>query len=420
MKNLLLLISLLILSFSILLVKQANGQSPKSKGKIADTIPSPRLKSLANEINSNNKNALPDFWNEMKGKAPLIEEIPGNAKLRQVTFLYRGGDEMNGIILIGPFPQSIRQKKLLHLANSDVWYLTAQLPVASRFSYFFGLNGKKIIDTLNPYTYESDNLLEMPGAPKQLWIQPQHNASKGSLKELYITSKILKEDRAVSVYVPANYSTETKYNLLVVFDGEEYKNIIPLPTILDNLIANGKINPTIAILIDSKNQKARFRELTCDSTFAAFLANELVPWAYENYHTNNDPKQTVITGSSLGGLAAAYTAFRYPKIFGNVLSQSGSFWYYPGWVQDQEKETDEFGWLTRQIVSSPKLSIKFYIEVGLFETDRYTNQLIENRRLRDVLEAKNYEVIYSEFAGGHEYLNWRGSIANALIALVGK
>ena len=420
MKNLHLLISLFILSFTVLFVKQASGQSPKSKGKIVDAIPSPRLKALANEINSNDKNALRVFWDEMKGKAPLIEEIPGNDNLKQVTFLCRGGDEMNGIILIGPFPQNIRQKKLLHLANSDVWYLTAQLPVASRFSYFFELNGRKIIDTLNPYTYESDNLAEMPGAPKQLWVQPQPNVSKGSLKELHITSKILKEDRTFVVYVPANYSAEKKYNLLVVLDGEEYKNIIPLPTILDNLIANGKINPLIAILIDSKNQKTRFHELTCDSTFADFLANELVPWAYENYHTNTDPQQTVITGSSLGGLAAAYTAFRYPKIFGNVLSQSGSFWYYPGWVRDKEKETDEFGWLTRQIGSSPKLPIKFYMEVGLFETNRYTNQLIENRRLRDVLEAKNYKVIYSEYAGGHEYLNWRGSIGNALIALIGK
>ena len=420
MKNLHILIFFLILSFTVLFANQTYGQPPKSKRKIADTIPSPRLKVLANEISSNNKNALLVFWDEMKGKVPLIEEIPGNDKLKQVTFLCRGGDEMNGIILIGPFPQSIRQKKLLHLANSDVWYLTAQLPAASRFSYFFGLNGRKIIDKLNPNTYESDNLVEMQGAPTQLWIQTQPNVSKGTLKELHITSKILEEDRLVSVYLPANYSAERKYNLLVTFDGEEYKNIIPLPIILDNLIANKKINPTIAIFIDSKNQKARFRELTCDSTFADFIAKELIPHAYENYHITKEPGQTIITGSSLGGLAAAYTAFRYPNIFGNVLSQSGSFWYYPGWIQDEEKETDEFGWFTHKIANSPKLPIKFYIEVGLFETDRYTNQLMENRRLRDVLEAKNYTVIYSEYAGGHEYLNWRGSIADALIALRGK
>jgi enterochelin esterase family protein len=37
--------------------------------------------------------------------------------------------------------------------------------------------------------------------------------------------------------------------------------------------------------------------------------------------------------------------------------------------------------------------------------------------LRDVLEAKGYRVTYSEFVGGHNEVCWRGSFANALMAL---
>lgn len=33
--------------------------------------------------------------------------------------------------------------------------------------------------------------------------------------------------------------------------------------------------------------------------------------------------------------------------------------------------------------------------------------------------AKGYPVHSSEFSGGHEYLNWRGTLADGLIALVG-
>jgi enterochelin esterase family protein len=39
--------------------------------------------------------------------------------------------------------------------------------------------------------------------------------------------------------------------------------------------------------------------------------------------------------------------------------------------------------------------------------------------MRDVLLAKGYEVHYQQFAGGHDYLSWRGTFADGLIDLIG-
>jgi hypothetical protein len=65
--------------------------------------------------------------------------------------------------------------------------------------------------------------------------------------------------------------------LLIVFDGWDYLRLIPLPTILDNLIASQKIMPLVAILIHNESQVTRNRELGCDAIFTDFLAKELVP-----------------------------------------------------------------------------------------------------------------------------------------------
>jgi len=39
--------------------------------------------------------------------------------------------------------------------------------------------------------------------------------------------------------------------------------------------------------------------------------------------------------------------------------------------------------------------------------------------MRDVLRARGYTVHYSEFAGGHNPMSWRGTLANGLMALLG-
>jgi enterochelin esterase family protein len=57
--------------------------------------------------------------------------------------------------------------------------------------------------------------------------------------------------------------------------------------------------------------------------------------------------------------------------------------------------------------------------VGRLEQSFNTDYPLENRRLRDVLEAKGYSVTYEEINGSHDPLNWRSTLAHGLIALGG-
>ncbi|HYV23740.1 MAG TPA: alpha/beta hydrolase-fold protein [Pyrinomonadaceae bacterium] len=395
------------------------GASFQPKPKAPSGLESPRLIALARKVKAGNRAALRQFWEEVQGKAPLVEPVPGDDQLRRVTFLWRGGAEASQVRLYGQFPPDSQNAPLMHLANTDVWFLTLRLPATARFTYGFKPTGKRqLLDPLNPLKFRSSSVAELPAAPPQSWISVQPDVPKGTLWPEKLRSENLKEERSVSIYTPPGYDPKSgSYGLLVLFDGQDYRGPMPIPTILDNLIAAKKIRPLVAILVDNPSEESRDRDLECYPPFVDFLAKELVPWARQRYRFSAEPERTIVGGVSLGGLTAAYCALRYPEVFGNVLSQSGAFSYFPNWDDSEESDTSPFGWLIREFVTTRKLPIKFYLEAGLFENDCPEALLTQNRRMRDVLEAKGYSVVYSEFAGGHEFLSWRGSVADGLIAL---
>lgn len=168
-------------------------------------------------------------------------------------------------------------------------------------------------------------------------------------------------------------------------------------------------------------QGQRNRELPCNPAFFDFLSSELLSWSHGLYNLAADPRQTVVGGSSFGGLAAACAGLQHSETFGNVLSQSGSFHWLPPGDQSPDSGTDsEPNWVARQFIASPKLQLRFYIAAGSEEFDVSGDGrsiLVTTRTLRDVLLSKGYEVHFQQFAGGHDYLSWRGTLADGLIAL---
>jgi enterochelin esterase-like enzyme len=270
------------------------------------------------------------------------------------------------------------------------------------------------------------SVVELPATPPQPLVRPAPNVPIGKLQGEQIASKVLNVRRTARVYTPAGHdpNSATPYALLVCFDGPVYTSAtrVPTPTILDNLIARGDIPPVVAVFVDQS--AARNAELCNNRPFVDFLADELLPDVRRKWHATADPARTVVCGSSAGGLGSAFAAFARPDVFGNVLSQSGAFW--PG------KDRSDAGreWLTQQFESSsrrelsPGRPVHFVLQVGVMErhpTPANGPSILQtNRHFRDVLNAKGYPLHYSEVAGGHEPLSWRGGIGEGLVQLIGK
>lgn len=380
------------------------------------------------------------FWKEIKQRGtPIVEEIPEDEDHVKVTFFWRGSENTKNVGLYGTLWMEPKKCQLENIPGTSIWTKSFVLEKDFRGVYFFSPNDpvetfpdskEKFYAFLNllksdPYNPKKYRIscfapkfseIELPNAKKQPNIFPRDDTPKGKVIQHDFVSSILGNERTIQIYLPHGYCEENSpYPLLIVFDGDAYTRIVPTPTILDNMIAEEKIPPVVAVFIDNASGQ-RSKELPCNPLFAKFLVEELLPWLHERYSLSKVEKNVVLAGSSYGGLAAAYIAYCYPQIFGNVLSQSGAFWYKP-------EGLEEYGWLVKEFAKADYLPIRFYMDVGKHENFSLWGQpdiLSMNRELRDLLLKKGNEVTYVEFNGGHEYAWWRITLADGLEALLGQ
>jgi len=362
--------------------------------------------------------------------------------LSWITFLWRGDSKTRRVNVQGGPATGDYAAVMTRLRGTDLWYRTDLIPNDSRFCYFFQVNrpfrfpphserlpaiSPPQVDPLNPHKLSSDrSVVELPAAPSQPWAKIRPKRTKGSFHQHKIESKFLvgshpalESERQFVVYTPPNYDPQGEAcGLMIVFDGNGCQatgdNPFPMPAIMDNLTNDKRIPPFVVVFVFQSAE--RDRELGCSEPFADFIAKELIPSVQRNYHVSKEPSRTIAVGMSAGGAMAAYCGYRHSEVVGNVLSLSGAFGFWPGSLD--EKLDDEPGWLTRQFVKSRRVPVRFYLAAGRFENWFFPYSLLtENRRFRDVLQAKDYDVQYSEFSGSHEPICWRGPFVDGLVAL---
>ncbi|MFE6160926.1 enterochelin esterase [Streptomyces sp. NPDC056486] len=378
-----------------------------------------------------------DFWGEVRaaGGSPVVEPDPqGDDGHRVVTFLWRGTDATRAVLVLPNKivdPRDMAPNLMERVPGTDIWHWSVRMradwratyslcvdegegPRAEDATYWPWLRQQQRTDPLNPLTLaprwggEPVSYIELPQAPTGDDWQRRDGIAHGTVSAHTVRSELLGNERQVHLYEPPGGGRDLP--VLVLMDGEMWQPGLDVAALLDNLIADGRIPPLVALLPESLSADQRWEELACNERFVRFLETELLPWAGERLSLTGDPARTVVAGQSLGGLTAAYAAVIAPGRFGRVLAQSGSFW----WPDGPDLERSE--WLTGRIAASEKLPVRFWLSAG----EQEWVALPAMRRLRATLREKGYDdTVYREFNGGHDYLCWRTELADGLVGLLG-
>src|SRR5262249_37674625 len=122
-------------------------------------------------------------------------------------------------------------------------------------------------DPLNEHRNLRWSVVELDQAPAQPWTKLRPDVPQGSVQNSRFQSALLNNDRPLTFYRPPGYDPRGEaYPLLIVFDQEAYTLQIPSPTILNNLIHEKKIPPTVALFVGNAKD-AREKELPCNDRF---------------------------------------------------------------------------------------------------------------------------------------------------------
>jgi enterochelin esterase-like enzyme len=291
-----------------------------------------------------------------------------------------------------------------------VWIYICKLPSKAYLEYRF-FNGKEFIeDPLNPHKVYNgikgyNNTFSMPKVSVSPWIKSQKGLAKGKLSQYVIEDEglIIGLRRKVVLYQPP---TKKPAALLVVWDGPDYLKRGGIIPIVENLMAAGKIPPLALALVDNAHA-SRMVEYNCSDAAVLMLTQLVLPLAKKNLNLLNIQKYPGafgILGASMGGIMAAYTGVRLPKIFGHVLSQSGAFilWDAKPVIWDLME-------------SQTPLPLNFWLNIGTFDF-----LYKANKSFKALLDKKGYKVKYQAYAGGHNYTSWRDELADGLIYQFGK
>ncbi|RPI71356.1 MAG: hypothetical protein EHM47_10395 [Ignavibacteriales bacterium] len=343
------------------------------------------------------------------------------------VLIYKGNEEK--VEIIGDMTNWEKSIPMKKIEGTDLFYYRNNFEPTARLEYWFMFSKDSFpfTDQLNDYKSLNGlgelSELAMPGYSRHPFFKEYEKGKKGNysrLNETKLPAGVLPYEHTVHIYLPPGYDEDIKYPVVYFQDGRDYIECAVVPHVLDELINLKEIIPVIAVFITPPNlhkpeMPNRMTEYGLNDDYVEFFIKELVPFVDLKYSTQRNAEGRLVVGDSFGGLISTYISFRHPEIFKMAYSQSGYFSF----------NNDN---LLKLISSSERTPIKIFIDIGTYERkvgatflpDEEANFLEANRRLKKILEEKEYDFTYREYYEGHTWGNWRRHLIDALVYFFGK
>ena len=217
-----------------------------------------------------------------------------------------------------------------------------------------------------------------------------------------IFSKHLGYELQYRIYKPAATSADDKLPSLYVTDGQAYLEQGDFKSVLDTAISTGIIKPVLVVFLDSRNpddlsENRRNSQFMCNTKFATFFANELVPTINKEQPVSLSRDDRVILGVSFGGLNSACFGLMLSKLFSGIAMQSPASGDHVEVVRESYEQKDA-------------LPLKMFLSVG---TRNDNTKAV--KRFKETLEGKGYDLTFIKVRGEHNWENWDGLLDDVLL-----
>jgi iron(III)-enterobactin esterase len=214
--------------------------------------------------------------------------------------------------------------------------------------------------------------------------------------------------RQVRVYVPMQYVDGTAAPFMVVQDGF----LADISTALDNLIANGRLPPIVAVFVangggDSIGSERGLEYDTMSGTYARFIDSEVLPAvasnaqlkaAYPNFKLTTDPNGRAAYGCSSGGAAAMTMGWFAPNDYRRLITYSGTFVDQQNPIAPEQAQypVGAWGYASGLIANSPVQPLRVFLQAGEMDNgstmpeSSLHNWVLANQHVAAALKAKGY------------------------------